>query len=348
MNGGSQNTEVRIKDIILKMTQERDSAFARGERPGYGAISLARLLRLPKMKTPLSNSASPSNIGSKGVTSVFLLLGKVYLERRVWRQGEAVNMPRKERIVTDLKTFESEFWWAFDIGWKLPSSDARKTRVLIIGQAQVLDLEKLSSDLRIVPSLASRLQLSWLDSRATKTLVLRLLWNIIPTTTPAGRRAVSTAVFQRLHTTTLNERCCDQLAHDLGYYHISLQPCGFFLCLPLLGKWRGLVRNRPPERVDLLEIRIQRHVAQQPTRVPPCMSSLARLRAIIGQAMRETKDGVKTVLFKVSNKGELIAAVMVSVTVGLLLNPFSVLDACFEVCLTRSGTLQWLANVSFV
>ncbi|KAI6096730.1 hypothetical protein F5141DRAFT_1205796 [Pisolithus sp. B1] len=66
------------------------------------------------------------------------------------------------------------------------------------------------------------------------------------------------------------------------------------------------------------------------SRVPPCMSSLARLRAIIGQAMRETKDGVKTVLFKVSNKGELIAAAMVSVTVGLLLNPFSVLDACFE------------------
>ncbi|KAI6160893.1 hypothetical protein EDD17DRAFT_1509762 [Pisolithus thermaeus] len=80
-----------------------------------------------------------------------------------------------------------------------------------------------------------------------------------------------------------------------------------------MGDGVGFARNRPPEPVDLLK-----------------NTDTTRRGAAAHSAMRETKDGVKTVLFKVSNKGELIAAVMVSVTVGLLLNPFSVLDACFE------------------
>ncbi|KAI6094477.1 solute carrier family 25 member 38 [Pisolithus croceorrhizus] len=76
------------------------------------------------------------------------------------------------------------------------------------------------------------------------------------------------------------------------------------------------------------------------------MTSLTRLRAVMAkspyfavQEMRETKDGVKTVLPKVSNKGNLIAGATARVAVGLLLNPFSVVKARFESGLYSYKTL---------
>lgn len=67
------------------------------------------------------------------------------------------------------------------------------------------------------------------------------------------------------------------------------------------------------------------------------MTSLTHLRAIMArspyfaaQDMREMSDGVKTVLPKLSSKGNLIAGATARVAVGVLLNPFSVVKARFE------------------
>ncbi|KIK20668.1 hypothetical protein PISMIDRAFT_682066 [Pisolithus microcarpus 441] len=68
------------------------------------------------------------------------------------------------------------------------------------------------------------------------------------------------------------------------------------------------------------------------------MTSLTHLRAVLAkspyfavQEMRETKEGIKTVLPKVSNNGNLIAGATARVAIGLLLSPFLVVKARFEV-----------------
>ncbi|KAI6033866.1 solute carrier family 25 member 38 [Pisolithus microcarpus] len=67
------------------------------------------------------------------------------------------------------------------------------------------------------------------------------------------------------------------------------------------------------------------------------MTSLTHLRAVMAkspyftvQEMRETKEGIKTVLPKVSNNGNLIAGATARVAIGLLLSPFLVVKARFE------------------
>lgn len=67
------------------------------------------------------------------------------------------------------------------------------------------------------------------------------------------------------------------------------------------------------------------------------MTSLTHLRAIMAkspyfavQDVRESKDGIKTVLPKLSTQGNLIAGASARVAIGLLLNPFSLVKARFE------------------
>ncbi|KAL4082149.1 mitochondrial carrier domain-containing protein [Scleroderma yunnanense] len=67
------------------------------------------------------------------------------------------------------------------------------------------------------------------------------------------------------------------------------------------------------------------------------MTSLTHLRSIMAkspyfaiQDERKSKDGVKTVLPKLSTHGNMISGATARVAVGLLLNPFSVVKARFE------------------
>jgi solute carrier family 25 protein 38 len=67
-------------------------------------------------------------------------------------------------------------------------------------------------------------------------------------------------------------------------------------------------------------------------------TSLTHLRSVMANSpsfsVQEitTKDGVKTVLPKLTSQGNLIAGAAARVGVGFLLNPFSVLKARFEAC----------------
>ena len=68
------------------------------------------------------------------------------------------------------------------------------------------------------------------------------------------------------------------------------------------------------------------------------------------QDVRENKDGIKSVLPKLSTQGNLIAGATSRVAVGLLLNPFSLVKARFEVsllCHSLINILIHLCRVSF-